>query len=470
MALDIVRAYRTVHTWTGILTGLALFIAFFAGALTVFKDPLTRWASPPTARPPLVLEQGPSLVARTLAAAPAAAAEFTLHLGKGEAVPGPLEWRVTPGAAPGDEPPHDSLGQRHYVAHLDEAGSLKIEEVAPSKLAEFIDVLHRVVGLPVDTDLSRWIMGVVAGLYALALLSGVILILPTLVRDLFALRPEGPIRRFWRDSHNLVGLLSLPFHLVMALTATVFAFHDQIYDLQDALIHDGRLAALWHPPAPPLSDLRPLDPARLHPPADLVAQARGLSPSFEPTHLQYLGLTGPRPVVRVWGQDPQGIASRALGGFVAFNPYSGAVLTTEYLPGHQSAAQTTISSFFALHFGSYGGTPVKVMTFVLGLAGAWLFYSGNLLWIEARRKRQGRDVRILANLTVGVCLGCLCGIAATMGAAKWLQGGGRISPSGMRVFITRCFLGAWPGRFGGAPSGPVVICWGWALFWRRRCL
>ena len=34
--------------------------------------------------------------------------------------------------------------------------------------------MHRVVGLPFDTDAGRWIMGVIAGLYALALISGVV--------------------------------------------------------------------------------------------------------------------------------------------------------------------------------------------------------------------------------------------------------------------------------------------------------
>ncbi|XQF94297.1 PepSY domain-containing protein (plasmid) [Pseudoalteromonas espejiana] len=40
---------------------------------------------------------------------------------------------------------------------------------------------------------------------------------------------KGP-SRFWLDSHNLVGIASLPFHLIIAFTVVVFAFHDLIYD------------------------------------------------------------------------------------------------------------------------------------------------------------------------------------------------------------------------------------------------
>lgn len=69
--------------------------------------------------------------------------------------------------------------------------------------------------------------------------------------------------------------------------------------------------------------------------------------------------------------------------------------------------------------------------FLLGLAGAWLFYSGNLLWVETRRKArrkggelpaQRRDTALMAAATVGVCVGCVAGISLTLAAAKWLPG------------------------------------------------
>src|SRR3546814_4664147 len=58
-------------------------------------------------------------------------------------------------------------------------------------------------------------------------LSGVICLLPSLVKDLFALRFGKNLKRMWLDLHNVLGIFSLPFHIVMALTAVVFAFHDQ---------------------------------------------------------------------------------------------------------------------------------------------------------------------------------------------------------------------------------------------------
>ncbi len=81
MRSDIIRVYKTVHTWTGIVAGLALFIAFYAGAVTMFKDTLDEWVTPPAVqRQVFPLLQAPSVIEQTLAAHPAARRQFTLRL------------------------------------------------------------------------------------------------------------------------------------------------------------------------------------------------------------------------------------------------------------------------------------------------------------------------------------------------------------------------------------------------------
>lgn len=110
-----------------------------------------------------------------------------------------------------------------------------------------------------------------------------------------------------------------------------------------------------------------------------------------------------------------------------FDPYTG-TLDTHDLPGHMDGWGETVNAFFALHFGSYGGNPMRWLYLLMGLAGAALFYTGNLLWVESRRSKQHgakavaqkRSALLLAELTVGVALGSVAGISATIAAAKWL--------------------------------------------------
>ena len=109
------------------------------------------------------------------------------------------------------------------------------------------------------------------------------------------------------------------------------------------------------------------------------------------------------------------------------DPYSGEVDVHD-LPGRMDGWSEAVNAFFALHFGSFGGNPVRWLYLLMGLAGAALFYTGNLLWIESRRRKarggdtpaQKTSARVLGALTIGVSLGSVAGISATIAAAKWL--------------------------------------------------
>lgn len=475
MRSELIRIYKSVHTWTGIFAGMALFIAFYAGALTIFKDPLSRWASPPS---PLYgqtfsLNDAPNLITRTLQENPKVAKDFRLHLNTAENLPQGISWQVRDQ----DADDHDHSSTRHYVAIIAPHGDLAITETHPETVADFIDILHRVLGLPTDTDPHRWIMGVIAILYALALFSGVVVLLPSLVKDFFAFRVGKNVKRMWLDAHNVVGIVSLPFHVVMVLTAIVFAYHDGFYLIQDKLIHNGAWSAATQGRNTPVTPTVTRNPVEMLTPANILAKAQSLSPTFEATSLQYLNVTGPRATVRVWGHDPSAHSPRFIGGFVAIDPYSGKVMNADYLPGRQSIPNAVIASFFALHFGTYGGTPMQWIYFLLGLGGAWLFYSGNLLWVETRRKKttrnnnpnapippQRNDVRWMAATTVGVCLGAICGISLTIAAAKWLYGHVEELDVWHRIIYYSVFFSALGWSFWqGAARGAVNLLWAAAV-------
>src|SRR5258706_6667875 len=219
MRSDLLRVYKTVHTWTGIICGLALFICFYAGAITMFKDQLTSWVTPPATSTQLVrIDDTPALIGQVLASRPDAGKVFSLHFKDRDHAW--LSWQTR------------SRPQR-TTATLDAGGHLHVETDHPSDVAGFIDVLHMTAGVPGGFDVGMGVMGVVSLLYGLALVSGVIVLLPTLVKDLFVVRVGKNLKRMWLDAHNVIGILSLPFHLVMALSVVGLGLHDYIYHALD---------------------------------------------------------------------------------------------------------------------------------------------------------------------------------------------------------------------------------------------
>ncbi len=416
MRSDVVRLYKTVHTWTGVVAGMLLFICFYAGALTMFEELLGRWASPPSRVVAAAPERADELIAKTLAARPEAAKDFTLHLAD-DARPAKIVWKKS------------RNDDASWSATLASDGELRLEQSRSSGLAKLVDMIHRTAGVPGDPEIGTTFMGMVSAVYVIALVSGVIVVLPSLVKDFFALRLGANLKRMWLDAHNVVGVVSLPFHVAIALTAVVFGLHEPLYDALDYTVYDGRLKSIMRASAPLAPIPRDERPAAMLPVAELLARVEAVSADFTPTSLQYRDAGAKGAVVRVAGQDPRDMVRGS--GFAVLSPVTGAVVNTEYLPGHQSAWSATVSTFFALHFGSYGGGVVRWSYFVLGLAGAFLFYSGNLLWIESRRRTERRhggpvpqktSVRLMAAGTVGVCLGSVCGISLAIVSAKWLHG------------------------------------------------
>ncbi|MQY51126.1 PepSY domain-containing protein [Rhodocyclus tenuis] len=412
---DLYRRYRLVHTWTGICAGLALFIAFYAGALTMFKEPLARWAAPPRAVALTDLHDSEALIAQTLAARPDAAREFTLDLRETEDVPARLTWRKSR---------HDDAP---WSAALDAAGQVQITQLHPVALAQWIDVIHRTAAIPGTQELGEYVMGGVSLMYIVALVSGLVLVLPSLVRDLFALRLGANLKRMWMDAHNLMGITSLPFHLLIGLSAVVFAFHDSIYDAQDAVVYDHQLKSLMQAGMPPPPRGATAAAAPMLPPAALLARAQALSPQFEPISMTYRNAGTAAASVRIIGRDSRYMLRQV--GWLVVSPVSGEILNSEAFPGRQSAWDAPVAALFALHFGSFGGEPVRWGYFLLGLAGAFMFYSGNRLWIVSRRRqavsaqgREPRSLRFMAAATHGVCFGGIAGISLSLVAAKCLHG------------------------------------------------
>lgn len=446
MQADTLKTYKIVHTWTGIVAGLALFIAFYAGALTMFKAPLERWLTPPVAQVPGGWDAAEALLAHTLAYHPATRADATLHLGDGQQQPHRITWQVR------GEP-------TRWATTAEADGRVQFGPHVPSELPHFIDVVHRTAGLPVDLEWGAGVMGVVSALYFVAIVSGVVVLWPTLIKDFFALRVGRNLKRLWLDAHNVIGIVSLPFHVVMALSAVVFGLHDIVYDTQKAAVYgDTRFEKMWSGSGP-FANVKP-DPtlARALPLDTLVERVQAQVPGFEPHTLRLRGWGTAGGVAWITGAQPCCMPRAPEGALVLVSAVDGRMLYSEYVAGQQSNWMASVSGFFSLHFGTYGGNTVRWGYFFLGLAGAFLFYSGNLLWIESRRRMnrkgsgdvvQRRSTWWMAAATVGISLGCICGLSLSLAAGKLLHG--HVGD-----------LNAW---HRGVYYAAFLACVGWAL-WR----
>ena len=141
---DIIRTYKSLHTWVGIISGMALFIAFYAGALTIFKEPITHWATPPIQQSERIdLEKIPSVLDQLVESEPSAARNIQVNLDPETHHTHQIMWTVE-GDKGGD---HDLSSLRYFSAHLDKQQTLVTEEVSPAPVAQWGRLRVRLPGI-----------------------------------------------------------------------------------------------------------------------------------------------------------------------------------------------------------------------------------------------------------------------------------------------------------------------------------
>lgn len=403
------RAFTTLHTWTGLVAGFALFIAFYAGAITVFHGALHDWEQPQLRDEAIQTPaQTDALRAAVTEAHPAAREALTVLMPGFDGPRAVAFWQ-------------DAAGERQS-ASLDSEGRLAADAPLDSALAEHINRIHFTLGLPVTPGI--WLMGFVCLAYGLALVSGLIIHLPTLVSSLFALRTGRNLKRFWQDAHNVIGVLSLPFHLVFAFTGALLCILALFVAGLSYIAMDERVAGAFQeafqlvdPPEPTGKPLTGPDSAAL------LARADKALPGMTPFMQRHHAAGDTEGVTEVHGVIDGRLANRVA---VALR-HEDLGVTAIRAPGERPAATTASSVVTSLHFGNFGGPLLAWLYFLLGIGGAFLFYSGNLLWIESRRRRRQREQpathRLMGGLTVGVCIGCCLGVSGLFLANKLLPEG-----------------------------------------------
>jgi uncharacterized iron-regulated membrane protein len=405
MKSSTIRTYQTVHTWTGLLAGFALFVAFYAGALTVFHDDIAAWQNPPWRSTVDAEVPMDTLIQQLVTRHPAASNDFGIVLPTDSSHAAYAYWQD---------------GEHARFATVKQMDAPRAE-AGENELADFVYALHDSLGLPV---VGLYLMGIVSVLYGLALVSGILIHLPQLIGDLFAMRVGRNIKRLWQDAHNAIGVISLPFHVIFSVTGALFCLFAITLATLNTVAFDGKLLetfgkATQTTPTVTASGTQAamLTPEALMERARTAALASGVT-TFEPDYLHFVHYGDRNAVAEV-----RGLSQHTLGsyGTVVLSAHDGSVLAT-YVGNRYSLNGISYASLFGLHFGSFGGRAVQWLYFLLGLAGAFLFYSGNLLWIESRRKRrhpdQPRRTQVMARATIGVCIGTCLGISGAF-AATW---------------------------------------------------
>jgi uncharacterized iron-regulated membrane protein len=385
-----------VHAWAGVLGGLVLHVMFLCGGIALFREPLTAWEEPLArgAAPAYALQTAAATAVHALGAAPD---ELWLYP--------PLGGRGAPRVSYADP-----AGGDWKMAWIDAAAGRVVVE--RGRVAAFLYQLH-FLWHDVTGQGLYYAAGALAVLMLVAIVTGVLIHLKDLLRQLHQFRAERARRVMWSDMHKVLGVMGLPFQLAYAYTGAFIVLAPLLLRVFVGPVFGGDVAraeAATRGAAVEAAESPGLEAAVPGLPIDaLVERARAASPGLEVTAVALRHHGRVNAVVDVVGHGagvPRSDAS------VRVRAFDGAVLRVSALAG-EDAARAARRWIEGVHFARFGGAGARLVLLGLALASCATILSGNWVWLARReRRRAGRGHRLLARLTTGVGAGTFVAVAA----------------------------------------------------------
>ncbi|WP_027555582.1 PepSY domain-containing protein [Bradyrhizobium sp. Cp5.3] len=244
--------------------------------------------------------------------------------------------------------------------------------------------LHRDLFMGLSGELF---LGAMALLFIAAIVSGVAIYAPFMRKlDFGTVRATRSRRLKWLDLHNLLGVVTLGWALVVGATGVVNELSTPLFALWQQTDVRAMLAPLQGKPVPQTSELASQQGAY-----DTVKAA---FPDMTTTSVVFPGSPFGSPFhYVVWTKGRTPLTSRLFSP-VLVDARSGALVSAVTMPWYLRALELSRP----LHFGDYGGMPLKIIWVLLDLVTIVVLGSGLYLWFarSPAAKMQERPAAAVA--------------------------------------------------------------------------
>lgn len=361
MTRNTIRAWSVVHKWTSLVSTAFMLMLCLTGLPLIFHHEIDEalgthgaYEAPPLGTPTLSLDR---MMAVALAERPG---EVPLYLSFDEDRP---VINVTTGPRP------DAADQDMHFASFDWTNAQALPPHQEGGVMDFILTLHIEMFMGLPGMLFLGFMGLVV--FA-AIVSGVVLYAPFMRKlDFGVVRVTRSSRVKWLDYHNLLGVVTVAWLSVVTLTGTINTLSLPIIQYWQA----DQLAQMTAP-------YRDLPPARAEASIQqAIDTALAAAPNMRVQFVAFPGVaysTQHHYAVFMQGDTP---LTKHLLTPALIDARTGDLTAIRPMPWY---AQALLLSG-PLHFGDYGGLPLKILWALLDIAAIIVLGSGLYLWLSRRR-------------------------------------------------------------------------------------
>lgn len=364
------RALRTwtwLHKWSSLICTIFMLLLCLTGLPLIFHHEIEHLLGDDIEAPTLATDMDARRVPLDVMAKAAQAVypeRFIQFAGENDEDARLWWFTLTPGPEPTDD---------FKSVAVDARTGLVVREY---KVGEgFMNLMLRLhvdlfAGLP-----GKLFLGFMGLLLVIALVSGVVLYAPFMRKVEFGeVRRERSTRVKWLDLHNLIGIVSLVWCLVVGFTGVINTWADLLVKYWQYTEVSAMLA--------PYKDQAVVPPAERAPLQATLDQAIAKAPGMKVSFIAFPGTSFSSPHHNTFfmkGESP--LTSRLLQPML-IDAKSAELTAAPALPWYLTALLVSQP----LHFGDYGGMPMKILWALLDVATIVVLGSGLYLWL---RKPQG---------------------------------------------------------------------------------
>jgi uncharacterized iron-regulated membrane protein len=360
------------HRWTSLICTLFLLLLCLTGLPLIFADEITK-----------LLDNDPPyavLPKETPAADLDKMIDISKHLYPKELVTSFFidddEPQVVVSMAPTMKP-DDKLA--HSLQFDSRTGKLLKQEPPEDQQPQTFIGLMLSLHIDLFVDLpGELFMGLMGLLFVISMISGIVLYGPFMKKlDFGTLRQNRSRRLKWLDLHNLLGIATAVWLLVVGATGVINELSTPLFGLWQITDVKAMLAKYQGTQVPRQDELRSVQGA--------YNVAKKALPDMTIVSVVYPGNAFGSPYhYLLWAKGNTALTSRLFSP-VLVDPRTGKLTAVIKMPVYLRALEVSRP----LHFGDYGGTPLKILWGIFDLVAIVVLISGVYLWFDRRKLYVG---------------------------------------------------------------------------------
>ena len=390
------------HTVSGIVISVALYVIFFAGSFSFFRDEIANWQR---GHDVSLADEIPGSFDGYLNDL---SEDYNLD-GRDVELYHYFNERSISVSLTASQDSLANEGDRERVFFYMDTEDKSTGDYGHSyHLGEFLYRLHFLDQIPYPY--GRYLSGFVAFFFLFAIFTGILVHWDKIVSNFYTFRPWAKVKTIWTDAHTALGLIGFPFQFVYAVTGSFFLLKGILILPIVAGFYEGDENKLYedleynHPEyafyQEKLEKTLDIDP--------LVADMKEEWPDFRVTEVHIFNYGDKNMHLSISGHLAHATKLNGLG-HRTYRISDGSIVEEQIPVTNDSYLDGVKNMMFRLHFGDYAGYGLRVISFIMGLVSCFVILSGVMIWLVARDKKNIPEKRRkfnyqVANIYMAVCL------------------------------------------------------------------